>query len=131
MKTPGHTNNSQSQFLLFLWCLCFPLTTGLQPLPDYSSLRPSWASMTLDSNSRVWDFPLTRLCGSLTPARCPTLQLNSGSMELEIVWDPIGKGLVLVPPACQPQCQARAPGVTCASDRLPIDWRFQQIPPCT
>lgn len=43
---------------------------------DCFSPRPSWASVTLDSNSSVGIFFCTRLSDSLTPAQCPTVQLD-------------------------------------------------------
>lgn len=61
---------------------------------------------------------------SQTPAACPKIQLNSGSIYWKIASDPISEGLTQ-PHQTAPhfRCQSQVLADTCASDPPTTDWR--------
>ena len=66
---------------------------------------------------------------SPTPARCAIIQLNSGTFYPEIVSDPTRLRPQAYKTVCTPfRCQLQVQVVTCASDQLTIDGRFQWPP---
>ena len=103
--------------------LFYRTEVGLKGSPETSTLS---FSLCDDSHRQYNVQGSSPPSNSVTPVECLTIQLNSDTIYLDMVSDPIGKGLVLEDcPSPHFRCHSQVQVVTCAFDPMAIDWRFQ------